>query len=232
MPPVDRAPWLPCPEHLVKLTLPDGRTVWMRTDKTSNGRAQNVVWVNREDLLVMWRRTSFVQQALIACGSEASWRGERKFHEAEKGFAAGERSPVPLAEAVLDERKKALYFVNGVTRTIWLLANGVTKFPIDLVSGTSETHPGTVAAPDLQVAFLRHRSRSPSSRVAVAILAAALLVAAVLWTVWVLRTVGCDGGPSIKARSAARAELVSAPSRRAPSVLDGVRFARGRLVLV
>lgn len=123
--------WLPSPEHLVEVALTDGRVVWMRTDITSNGPAQNVVWVNSQDLLMLWRRTPS-HQSEIAEANDTSWRADRKFKDAEKGFAAGPESPVPLAEVTLQDSFKALAFINGVTRTIWLLANGANRFPIDL----------------------------------------------------------------------------------------------------
>lgn len=83
------------------------------------------------------------------------WESDYKFHEAEKGFAAGASNPVPLANVECHEytaskpvyARRLLVFrhqvgiehsqhvhtsiINGITRTKWLLANGVKSFPVE-----------------------------------------------------------------------------------------------------
>lgn len=57
-----------------------------------------------------------------------------KFNDAVKGFADCVDNPVPLALAFADHAFGNPYigFTNGVTRTMWLLVQGVTSFPIEV----------------------------------------------------------------------------------------------------
>ncbi|MCW8348708.1 hypothetical protein MD535_22220 [Vibrio sp. ZSDZ65] len=52
-----------------------------------------------------------------------------KFHYAEKGFSFGVENPVPLANMTTNKDYPSVGFINGITRTIWLLANGAQYFP-------------------------------------------------------------------------------------------------------
>jgi hypothetical protein len=80
---------------------------------------------------------------------------ERKYPSAEKGFACGIESPVPLAqphvnigtiktpvysrwlryfkrlERVDETSFEYIGFTDGVTRTMWLIENGVEVFPVE-----------------------------------------------------------------------------------------------------
>lgn len=55
-----------------------------------------------------------------------------KFSRAELGFSHGIDNPVPLAEvsAYRDPSGINVAFINGVTRTMWLIANGAESFPV------------------------------------------------------------------------------------------------------
>lgn len=57
-----------------------------------------------------------------------------KFNDAVKGFADCVDNPVPLALAFADHAFGNPYigFTNGVTRTMWLLVQGVKSFPIEV----------------------------------------------------------------------------------------------------
>lgn len=61
------------------------------------------------------------------------WR-DRKYADAEEGFSASLRSPAPLAEVSAYPRdgQPGVYFTNGITRTIWLIANGAKAFPVGI----------------------------------------------------------------------------------------------------
>lgn len=67
---------------------------------------------------------------------EAGWRADRKFGDAQTGFAHGRDNPVPIAVIGVHDTPHAggpgsVAFINGITRTIWLLANGAKAFPIE-----------------------------------------------------------------------------------------------------
>lgn len=62
-----------------------------------------------------------------------SLRNDYKFEEAEIGFSFGFKNPVPivnLSYSKLDRSHREISFGNGITRTIWLLANHATYFPV------------------------------------------------------------------------------------------------------
>lgn len=75
----------------------------------------------------------------------AELASDSKFHHAAAGFAEGERSPVPLARVAVDGQGAgaAIRFNDGITRTLWLLANRVRAFPV-VVTGQAEAE--TLAA--------------------------------------------------------------------------------------
>ena len=67
-------------------------------------------------------------------GDPELWRKDRKFHYAEQGFSLGLVNPVPLADISATGRfpNCNISFVDGVTRTIWLLANQAEYFPVSV----------------------------------------------------------------------------------------------------
>lgn len=111
-----------------------------------------IVFLRDYKFLKLWQNS--LQEPQLSFGNETHWRNDRKFHYAEEGFRQGRDNPVPLAElhcgqyvkrtAVFQKRflwldkqigfneqiKTSCSFVNGITRTIWLLANGVHQFPV------------------------------------------------------------------------------------------------------
>ncbi|WP_155419361.1 plasmid fertility inhibition factor family protein [Chromobacterium subtsugae] len=63
--------------------------------------------------------------------SVSAWRKDYKFSSAEEGFSNGKENPVPLAEiGYSNYPTSSVRFTNGITRTIWLIANGATAFPV------------------------------------------------------------------------------------------------------
>ncbi|MGA3983437.1 plasmid fertility inhibition factor family protein [Ralstonia nicotianae] len=107
-----------------------------------------VVEVNAARLLALWRHPQ-TRLAELAFGDAYSWPQDRKYLAVGPCFAEGASNPVPLAEvrcyprresrgawapwrprvAPADERA-VFDFVDGATRTIWLLANGARMFPV------------------------------------------------------------------------------------------------------
>lgn len=108
-------------------------TVFMRVIASNyNNDRRAVVVVSAQKFLAAWQRNPYYQEPL-AFADERGWREDYKFEEAEKGFAHGSANPVPLALIGVNNEKAgaSVGFTNGITRTIWLLANGATAFPIE-----------------------------------------------------------------------------------------------------
>lgn len=115
-------------------------TVFMSMRASEN---LSVVEVDAGRLLALWRHPE-TRLRELAFGTPQSWQEDRKFGDAQGGFEKGEADPVPLASVTCvrrsrpDEqsgvaesaRQASLDFDNGVTRTIWLLANGAQVFPV------------------------------------------------------------------------------------------------------
>ena len=103
----------------------------------------SVVEVNAARLLSLWRHPE-TRLSELAFGTPQSWQKDYKFGDAQDGFENGEADPVPLADVTCARRSRrdgrlglaesareaSLDFDNGVTRTIWLLANGAQVFPV------------------------------------------------------------------------------------------------------
>ncbi len=71
------------------------------------------------------------------------WKNDRKYHYASQGFSQSIDNPVPIAYVACHEHifkklvkaeKYIVYyvsFIDGITRTIWLLVHGAKYFPIE-----------------------------------------------------------------------------------------------------
>jgi hypothetical protein len=114
----------------------------------------HVIFVQAMKFLNMWKSALPSQEPQLSFGGENDWRSDYKFHWAEDGFSKGRNNPVPLAEiscyqyaennpvyitnlflfrkcvGCTEKTSVACSFINGITRTIWLLANGVQQFPV------------------------------------------------------------------------------------------------------
>lgn len=79
------------------------------------------------------------QERPDGCRLRKELASDSKFHHAVAGFAEGERNPVPLPRVGLGRVNgtPTVRFNDGVTRTFWLLANGVAAFPV-IVAGQQE----------------------------------------------------------------------------------------------
>lgn len=108
-------------------------TVFMRVTASNYRNDQRaVVVVDAQKFLAAWQRNPRYREPL-AFADEHGWRNDYKFEHAEKGFSHGIENPVPLALIGVDDDKAgaSVGFTNGITRTIWLLANGAAAFPIE-----------------------------------------------------------------------------------------------------
>jgi hypothetical protein len=118
---------------LFEIPLATGRKVWMSQDLSQRSDYW-LVLVEKRPFLQAWARAH--QERHLAVGDESIWHQDRKFADAEDGFSHGRENPVPLAECggdyVVEKGLPALRLSidSGITRTIWLMANGVERFPI------------------------------------------------------------------------------------------------------
>lgn len=130
--------------------------VFMRVDRTNYlNEERAVVEVDTKRFFASWQKEPNSLHAALSHGNQESWRADRKYSDAAKGFSMGEENPVPLADVtcyVSTDRdpiiaKKWLFFrtvigwnesttpyvavSNGVTRTIWLAAHEAECFPVE-----------------------------------------------------------------------------------------------------
>lgn len=116
------------------------------------GGPEKVIVIDSKKFLKLWKNDPRHSERHLALGNETIWRNDYKFHLAEKGFSFGCCNPVPLAylhcylsdvyenfvkkiSTLIGNKATAnkipyCSFTNGITRTIWLLANGAESFPV------------------------------------------------------------------------------------------------------
>lgn len=133
---------------LFGVQVPGRGTVYMYAAASSD---LAIVEVESERLLKLWQCPTS-REPWLAFGNQQSWRADRKFALAEQGFSAGIGNPVGVPLVGCCEityppavwhwtggkelmRKKAATelhfgFVDGITRTLWLLAHGARSFPV------------------------------------------------------------------------------------------------------
>ncbi|HGO6074580.1 TPA: hypothetical protein ACK3Q6_004431 [Burkholderia cepacia] len=135
----------------------DAGNVFMRVDRTNyENDKRAVVEVRADRFLELWRQDPFGPHAELANGNPSTWINDRKYAQAVDGFAHGETNPVPLAEINVGHHAEEVVthgprrwlglrrgeprvdttsthyvtFTNGITRTIYLLANKAEVFPV------------------------------------------------------------------------------------------------------
>ena len=121
----------------------------------SESDMMSVVEVDSAYFLELWRNDNDEAHRHVSQGSPETWVNDRKFHYAEDGFSCGESNPVPLAYVTCEVRNEVNHvwqrrflffreymgqqvtkripyvgFIDGITRTIWLLTYGVKCFPV------------------------------------------------------------------------------------------------------
>ena len=141
---------------IFEIKINDTNNVYMRADRTSCLNDERFVTiVNAKKFLNLWSLEPNNFNSELSKGKISSWRNDRKFHSATRGFSQGFNNPVPLAKVVCKEHfeqqniyKKRLLrrskivgvkdikfnyidFINGITRTIWLLSQEVEYFPVE-----------------------------------------------------------------------------------------------------
>jgi hypothetical protein len=137
---------------IFSVQLADREPVFMSVDETPyENENRGVVIVDARKFLKLWRAGPEGEEREIARGNPVTWRQDRKFKYAVEGFSYGFKNPVPLAEAGYSDfehttvsytflrfgkreqtqRMRYVSFLNGITRTIWLLSHGCRAFPVE-----------------------------------------------------------------------------------------------------
>ncbi len=137
---------------IFSVPLGDREPVFMSVAETPYENEQRgVVIVEARKFLALWRADPSSLHREIARGNPDTWRTDRKFNDAAKGFSEGLTNPVPLARVGYSDREhtsvsykflwfgrqehtrqvRYISFINGVTRMIWLLSHGCEAFPVE-----------------------------------------------------------------------------------------------------
>lgn len=119
------------------IDLANGKSCRMRNDFCDIDDELYVIHVDADKFYYYWLMSSIIladQHRSNHCVLRKDMPNDYKFKDAVKGFSNCEESPVPLAfvSANFDKEKPYIGFINGVTRTMWLLANGAKSFPIEV----------------------------------------------------------------------------------------------------
>lgn len=116
------------------LPVPGKPDAYMRLDAGRDDHDRFVVPVNAVAFNRLWLAGGLSSpERPDGCLLRKDMSSDSKYHHAVAGFAAGQDSPVPLANVVLDHGRngqRAVGFNDGVTRSFWLLANNVAAFPV------------------------------------------------------------------------------------------------------
>ena len=97
--------------------------VFMRINKTLHYNAERyIVIVDTKKFYEAW-----TGKTVDHCRICDEWE-LRKYAETIEGFSRGINNPVPLAEVGYSDQ---ISFVDGITRTKWLIINGAPCFPIE-----------------------------------------------------------------------------------------------------
>jgi hypothetical protein len=110
-----------------EISVSDDRVVYMRESGDSDA-SDCVVLVDARAFYEAWRATGVSASNGFVCPPVERMPEDYKYHHAAAGFSSGREYPVPLAN--VGYYRGQVGFGDGITRTLWLLANGATAFPI------------------------------------------------------------------------------------------------------
>ncbi len=134
------------------IPLEDEMNAYMRIDFGNECKDERyIVWVDSAKFLALCKQDPISAEPRIL---SETYEQDRKFHKAVKGFSHGQSNPVPLAKVVCKTKivKKYEYkkrfllpdkaigfkeetlvycgFIDGITRTMWLLSKCASFFPV------------------------------------------------------------------------------------------------------
>lgn len=141
---------------IFEIPISNDRMVYMSVEKSNYCNDERcVVLVESNKFLELWRNEPYSIHREQSMGNPTTWPHDYKYGQAIRGFSFGIENPVPLADVTCGEvtkshpiykRKLLLFkkligvrkelieyvaFTNGITRTIWLLANKAPFFPVE-----------------------------------------------------------------------------------------------------
>ena len=161
---------------IFSVSLPDREPVFMSVAETPyENEHRGVVIVDAGKFLNLWRADPFKYQQELARGNPDTWRQDRDYHYAEDGFSYGFKNPVPLPEIgyveedILSvtykflrfgrkehrEHARFVSFLDGITRTIWLLSHGCNAFPVECPMSSAHNLHRQAAVAGTQVFTVR-----------------------------------------------------------------------------
>lgn len=111
------------------------------------GANRAVVEVDAARFLAAWRhpRSSHPE---VAHRTVAEWRQDYKYVSINDAFQCSKACPLALPELGLRSRTEpCIGFTDGVTRTLWLLANGAHVFPVTCSLSAAATPHAVAGAP-------------------------------------------------------------------------------------
>lgn len=120
-----------------QIELANGNVCYMSNHFTAVDNEFYLVHVDALRFYQYWLSSSIVEldkHRSINCPVKRLMHKDYKYHWAVAGFSKGRSNPVPVAQVYAENNKGAPYlgFVNGVTRSLWLLANEATSFPVEV----------------------------------------------------------------------------------------------------
>lgn len=93
-----------------------------------------VVRVDTERFYYTWLKSSpaIFDRHGADCILRSDMPRDYKYKDAASGFANGKENPVPLAHVYvnMDKEHARIGFINGVTRSFWLIVNHAPSFPV------------------------------------------------------------------------------------------------------
>lgn len=122
---------------IIKLINKDNKAVFMRYSYSCEENYQ-LVFIEVGTFKKYWGRNRYDEYSKYAKASEHELRQDYKFKYAEEGFSRGDKDPVPVAQiAFLSNTTLPYIGINdGITRTIWLIANGYKIIPFKVTNVT------------------------------------------------------------------------------------------------
>lgn len=120
-----------------EIEISGGRKCYMSAQGGYPDSTDCVVWVDGDRFYEAWRRSSrdAGSRTQFIVGERSELHRDYKFHWAAACFEQSRASPVPLAQVCANPPGsgfESICFTDGITRTIWLLANEAIAFPMQI----------------------------------------------------------------------------------------------------
>lgn len=140
-PPPSSPDWLASSDGMTaivwRIILPHLKPVFLTLRDGEWGNDTHIVTVNARRFYAIWLRRALAwDRQSQAPPLPDKIPADRKYRFAQQGFAASAKSPVPLSKVHIFHTKwgDSFSFTDGITRTLWLIANEAPVFPISTES--------------------------------------------------------------------------------------------------